>query len=159
MPVIADFFDRGEFPMDLIPRMAEMGLYGCHVEGYGCQHRSHLEYGLVCQELGRCDSGLRAMFSVQNSLVMFPIFKFGSETQRQKWLPGLASGDTIGCFGLLLWSLVKKIRARKGDEEEEAMLGRHIPFGPMLAGGALLFTLVIEVQVLSYFSNFEVLFR
>jgi glutaryl-CoA dehydrogenase len=100
MPIIADFFDRGEFPMDLIPKMAEMDLFGCHVRGYGCRHRSHLSYGLICQELGRCDSGLRAMFSVQNSLVMFPIFKFGSDSQREKWLPGLARAETIGCFGL-----------------------------------------------------------
>jgi len=100
MPIIADFFDRGAFPMELIPRMASMELFGCHVEGYGCRKRSHMEYGLICQELGRCDSGLRAMFSVQNSLVMFPIFKFGSEEQRREWLPKMARGETVGCFGL-----------------------------------------------------------
>ena len=100
MPIIADYFDRGEFPMDLIPRMSEMGLFGIHVEGHGCQKRSHLAYGLICQELGRCDSGLRAMFSVQNSLVMFPIYEFGSDSQRETWLPKLASAEAIGCFGL-----------------------------------------------------------
>ncbi len=100
MPIIADFFDRGEFPLDLIPKMAEMGLFGCHVKGYGCRHRSHQSYGIICQELGRCDSGLRAMFSVQNSLVMFPIFKFGSKSQCKKWLPKLARADSVGCFGL-----------------------------------------------------------
>ena len=100
MPIIADCFDRGKFPMDLIPRMSEMGLFGIHVEGYGCQKRSHLAYGLICQELGRCDSGLRAMFSVQNSLVMFPIYEFGSDSQRETWLPKLASAEAIGCFGL-----------------------------------------------------------
>ncbi len=100
MPIIADYFDRGDFPMDLIPRMAQLGLFGVHVEGYGCRHRSHMIYGIVCEELARCDSGLRAMFSVQNSLVMFPIFKFGSEEQRNKWLPVLARGEAIGCFGL-----------------------------------------------------------
>lgn len=100
MPIIADYFDRGEFPMDLIPRMAKLNLFGSHVEGYGCQKRSHQAYGLICQELGRCDSGLRAMFSVQNSLVMFPLFKFGSQMQREKWLPKLAGADAIGCFGL-----------------------------------------------------------
>jgi len=100
MPVIADYFDRGTFPMQMIARMASLELFGSHVDGYGCRKRSHLEYGLICQELGRCDSGLRAMYSVQNSLVMFPIFKFGSEAQRQNWLPKMARGEAIGCFGL-----------------------------------------------------------
>jgi len=100
MPIIADFFDKGAFPMDLIPRMAQLGLFGLHVEGHGCRKRSHTIYGIVCEELARCDSGLRAMFSVQNSLVMFPIFKFGSAEQREKWLPLLARGEAIGCFGL-----------------------------------------------------------
>ena len=100
MPIIADYFDRGAFPMDLIPRMAQLNLFGVHVEGYGCRDRSHLIYGILCEELARCDSGLRAMFSVQNSLVMFPIFKFGSEAQREKWLPIMGRGKAIGCFGL-----------------------------------------------------------
>lgn len=100
MPIIADYFDRGAFPGDLIPRMAQLGLFGVHVEGYGCRSRSHMIYGIVCEELARCDSGLRAMFSVQNSLVMFPVFKFGSETQRERWLPAMARGEAIGCFGL-----------------------------------------------------------
>jgi glutaryl-CoA dehydrogenase len=100
MPVIAEHFDRGTLPMDLVPRFAELGLFGVHVKGFGCRQESHTVYGLICQELSRCDSGLRAMFSVQNSLVMFPIYKFGSEDQRQKWLPRMASGNVIGCFGL-----------------------------------------------------------
>jgi len=100
MPVIAEHFDKGTFPMKLIPRLAELGLFGVHVAGYGCSEKSHTVYGLICQELSCCDSGLRAMFSVQNSLVMFPIFKFGSEEQRKKWLPEMASGNVIGCFGL-----------------------------------------------------------
>ena len=100
MPLIADHFDKGIFPMDLIPRMAEMGLFGLHVDGYGCQRMSHTIYGLICQELGRCDSGLRAMFSVQNSLVMYPIYIFGSEEQKKRWLPKMARGEAIGCFGL-----------------------------------------------------------
>ena len=100
MPIIVEHFDKGTFPMQLIPRMAEMGLFGHHVEGYGCKRESHTIYGLVCQELGRCDSGLRAMFSVQNSLVMYPIYAFGSEEQRRKWLPKMARGEAIGCFGL-----------------------------------------------------------
>ena len=92
MPIIAEHFDKGTFPMETIPRMVSMGLFGCHVDGYGCRERSHMEYGLICQELGRCDSGLRAMFSVQNSLVMFPVFKFGFPEQREKWLPKMARG-------------------------------------------------------------------
>jgi len=100
MPIIAEHFEKGTFPMEMIPRMASMELFGCHVEGYGCRQRSHMEYGLICQELGRCDSGLRAMFSVQNSLVMFPVFKFGSAEQCGKWLPKMARGEAVGCFGL-----------------------------------------------------------
>jgi glutaryl-CoA dehydrogenase len=100
MPLIADHFDKGTFPMDIIPRMAELGLFGLHIDGYGCTKMSHTIYGLICQELGRCDSGLRALVSVQNSLVMYPIYAFGSEEQKRKWLPKMARGETMGCFGL-----------------------------------------------------------
>jgi glutaryl-CoA dehydrogenase len=100
MPLIATHFDSGTFPMELIPRMAEMGFFGLHVDGYGCTKASHTIYGLICQELGRCDSGLRAMFSVQNSLVMYPLFAFGSEEQKKRWLPKMARGEVVGCFGL-----------------------------------------------------------
>jgi len=100
MPLIATHFDRGTFPVELIPRMASMGLFGLHVEGYGCTKTSHTLYGLTCQELGRCDSGLRALFSVQNSLAMYPIYVFGSEEQKIRWLPRMAKGEVIGCFGL-----------------------------------------------------------
>ena len=100
MPLIADHFDQGTFPVQLIPRMAEMGLFGLHVDGYGCEKMSHTIYGLICQELGRCDSSLRAMVSVQNSLVMYPIYVFGSEEQKKRWLPKMARGEAIGCFGL-----------------------------------------------------------
>jgi glutaryl-CoA dehydrogenase len=100
MPLIALHFDRGTFPMELIPRMTEMGLFGLHVNGYGCTQSSHTIYGLICEELGRCDSGLRAMFSVQNSLVMYPIYAFGSEEQKMRWLPRMARGEAIGCFAL-----------------------------------------------------------
>ncbi len=100
MPVIAEHFDQGTFPLALIPRMANLGLFGLHIDGYGCVRASHTIYGLICQELGRCDSGLRAMFSVQNSLVMFPIYHYGSEEQRERWLPRMARGEAIGCFGL-----------------------------------------------------------
>jgi glutaryl-CoA dehydrogenase len=100
MPVIADHFDKGTFPMQVIPRMAEMGLFGVHVDGYGCKKTTETIYGLICQELGRCDSGLRAMFSVQNSLVIYPIHAFGSEDQKRRWLPEMTCGKAIGCFGL-----------------------------------------------------------
>ena len=100
MPAIPNHFDKGTFPIDLIPRMAEMGLFGIHVDGYSCTKASHTIYGLICQELGRCDSGLRAMCSVQNSLVMYPIYAFGSEEQKERWLPKMGRGEVIGCFGL-----------------------------------------------------------
>jgi glutaryl-CoA dehydrogenase len=100
MPLIADHFDQGTFPMKIIPQMADLDLFGLHVDGYGCKKMSHTIYGLICQELGRCDSGLRAMFSVQNSLVMFPIYAFGSEGLKKRWLPKMARGEAVGCFGL-----------------------------------------------------------
>jgi glutaryl-CoA dehydrogenase len=100
MPLMATHFDSGTFPMELISRMAEMGLFGLHVDGYGCTKASHMIYGLICQELGRCDSGLRAMFSVQNSLVMYPIYTFGSGEQKIRWLAKMARGEVVGCFGL-----------------------------------------------------------
>jgi len=100
MSLIVTHFDRGTFPLEVIPRMAGMGLFGLHVEGYGCTKTSHTIYGVVCQELGRCDSGLRAMFSVQNSLVMYPVYSFGSEDQKARWLPKMARGEVVGCFGL-----------------------------------------------------------
>jgi glutaryl-CoA dehydrogenase len=100
MPIIVEHFDKGTFPEHLVPRMAELGLFGVHVKGYGCREISHTAYGLACQELGYCDSGLRAMFSVQNSLVMYPINAFGSDEQKQNWLPRLRLGQAVGCFGL-----------------------------------------------------------
>jgi glutaryl-CoA dehydrogenase len=100
LPVIAEYFDRGEFPMKLVPGMAQLGLFGLHFEGYGCRKTSDTIFGLICRELGRCDSGLRAMFSVQNSLAMFPIYSYGSEDQKSKWLSPMARGEVIGCFGL-----------------------------------------------------------
>ena len=100
MPLIADHFDQGTFPMKIIPQMADLDLFGLHVDGYGCKKMSHTIYGLICQELGRCDSGLRALVSVQNSLVMYPIYAFGSEEQKRRWLPKMARGETMGCFGL-----------------------------------------------------------
>ena len=100
MGLIAEYFERASFPMQLVPAMAQMGLFGVHMDGYGCKRVSHTLYGLICQELGRCDSGLRAMFSVQNSLVMDPIYRYGSPAQKERWLPLLARGEAIGCFAL-----------------------------------------------------------
>jgi glutaryl-CoA dehydrogenase len=90
----------GSFPMELVPRIAELGLFGANLKGYGCAELSNVAYGLVMQELERGDSGLRSFASVQGGLVMYPIHAFGSEAQRQRWLPELVSGRAIGCFGL-----------------------------------------------------------
>jgi len=101
MPVIDQHFEDATFPKDLIPEMAEIGLFGGNLpEEYGCANMNNLAYGLVMQELERGDSGLRSFVSVQGSLVMYPILAFGSEEQKRKWLPLLAKGEKIGCFGL-----------------------------------------------------------
>lgn len=100
IPVIGEAFDNHEFPMDLIPEMADLGLFGSSIQGYGCAGLSYTSYGLICQELERGDSGLRSFASVQSSLCMFPIYAFGSEEQKQKWLPPMSRGEVIGCFGL-----------------------------------------------------------
>jgi glutaryl-CoA dehydrogenase len=100
LPIIGDHFEAGTFPRELIPEIAELGLLGMHLEGYGCAGLSAVCYGLACQELEAGDSGLRSFVSVQGSLAMFPIWKFGSEEQKQRWLPQMARGEIIGCFGL-----------------------------------------------------------
>ncbi len=100
LPVIAQAFDDHRFPRELVPQIAEMGLLGCNLEGYECAGLSHVAYGLVCQELERGDSGLRSFVSVQGSLCMYPIHAYGSEEQKRRWLPPMARGETIGCFGL-----------------------------------------------------------
>ncbi len=100
LPIIGSAFDAHQFPMDLIPEMADLGLFGSTIEGYECAGLDYTSYGLICQELERGDSGLRSFASVQSSLCMFPIDAFGSEEQKQKWLPQMAKGDVIGCFGL-----------------------------------------------------------
>ena len=100
-PIIDEHFKNGTFPHELIPQFADMNLLGVNLpEEYNCGGMSHIAYGLVCQELERCDSGIRSFVSVQGSLVMFPIYAYGNEDQRKKWLPKLASGEAIGCFGL-----------------------------------------------------------
>ena len=101
MPIIGDAYVKGEFPKQLIPLMGEMGLYGANLpEHYGCAGLNNVAYGLIMQELERGDSGIRSFASVQGALVMYPIFAFGSEEQRKAWLPKLATGEAIGCFGL-----------------------------------------------------------
>jgi glutaryl-CoA dehydrogenase len=100
LPLIRDCFREARFPAELIPEMGRVGFFGANLEGYGCAGMSNVEYGLVMQELERGDSGLRSFVSVQGALVMYPILTFGSDDQKQRWLPRLQSGDAIGCFGL-----------------------------------------------------------
>jgi glutaryl-CoA dehydrogenase len=101
LPVIARHYQAGTFPLDLVPEMARMGLFGATLpEKYGCAGMDQIASGLIMQELERGDSAMRSFASVQSSLVMFPIFTYGSEPQRSRWLPRLASGEAIGCFGL-----------------------------------------------------------
>jgi glutaryl-CoA dehydrogenase len=100
LPLIRPCFSDARFPRELIPEMAELGFLGANLHGYHCAGMSNVEYGLIMQELERGDSGLRSFVSVQGALVMYPIFEFGSEEQKTRWLPRLQSGDAIGCFGL-----------------------------------------------------------
>lgn len=101
IPIIEKFYREGEFPKQFIPRMAELGLFGATLpEKYGCAALNNVAYGLVMQELERGDSGIRSFVSVQSALVMYPIYEFGSEEQKDYWLPLLATGEKIGCFGL-----------------------------------------------------------
>jgi glutaryl-CoA dehydrogenase len=100
MPIIGKHFTAGTFPRELIPVFGELGLLGSSLTGYGCAGTGPVAYGLICQELERGDSGIRSFCSVQSSLVMYPIWAFGSDEQKQRWLPDLAAGKTIGCFGL-----------------------------------------------------------
>ncbi len=99
-PNIADWFDRAVFPADIVPELGELGVLGMHLTGYGCAGRSAVEYGLAALELEAGDSGLRTFVSVQGSLAMSAIHKHGSEEQKQQWLPRMATGEVIGCFGL-----------------------------------------------------------
>jgi glutaryl-CoA dehydrogenase len=100
IPVIRDCYREGVFPKELIAQMGELGFLGATLEGYGCAGMNSVEYGLIMQELERGDSGIRSFASVQGALVMYPIYTFGSEDQKQSWLPRLQSGEAVGCFAL-----------------------------------------------------------
>lgn len=101
-PYIAQWFESGEMPAlrELAKKFGEVGLFGMHLEGYGCAGMSAVDYGLACLELEASDSGIRSLVSVQGSLAMFGIWRWGTEEQKQEWLPQMATGEAIGCFGL-----------------------------------------------------------
>ncbi len=103
LPEIATWFEAGTFPKAMARELGELGLLGMHLEGYGCTGASATAYGVACRELEAADSGLRSFVSVQGSLAMFPIHAFGSQEQREEWLPPMARGEAIGCFGLTEW--------------------------------------------------------
>ncbi len=100
LPIIRECFEKHHFPRELIPELASLGLLGSSIKGYDCAGLNAVSYGLICQELERGDSGIRSFVSVQSSLCMYPIYAFGSEEQKQKYLPRMAKGELIGCFGL-----------------------------------------------------------
>jgi glutaryl-CoA dehydrogenase len=100
MPEIADWFEAGTLPRDLLPELGKLGLLGMHLKGYGCAGMGAVAYGVTCREMEAADSGLRSLVSVQGSLAMFPIWKYGSEEQKNEWLPRMAAGEAAGCFGL-----------------------------------------------------------
>src|SRR5215472_10687597 len=100
IPIIEECNRAGRFPRELVKPMGELGFFGANLKGYNCAGMSNVEYGLVTQELERVDSGVRSFVSVQSALVMYPIYTYGSDEQKNKWLPALQSGKKIGCFGL-----------------------------------------------------------
>ena len=100
LPVIRDCYRESRFPRELVPEMGRLGFFGATLEGYGCAGMSNVEYGLLMQELERGDSGLRSFASVQGALVMYPLYTYGSEEQKERWLPKLRTGESLGCFGL-----------------------------------------------------------
>ena len=100
LPHVADWFEAGILPREIAPEIGKLGLLGMHLTGYGCAGMGAVSYGVACREMEAADSGLRSLVSVQGSLCMFPIWKYGSEEQKQEWLPRMAAGEAIGCFGL-----------------------------------------------------------
>src|SRR3989442_7119483 len=100
LPVVTEHHRAGTFPLELIPKLGELGVFGATLKGYRCARLNHVAYGLSMQELERADSGLRSAASVQSGLVMSPIYTYGSEAQKEQWLPALARGEKVGCFGL-----------------------------------------------------------
>jgi glutaryl-CoA dehydrogenase len=100
LPEVGDWFERGVLPVEIVPELGKIGLLGMHLHGYGCAGTNAVSYGLACLELEAGDTGLRSLVSVQGSLAMYPIWKYGSEEQKERWLPAMANGDAIGCFGL-----------------------------------------------------------
>src|ERR1700689_2136481 len=100
LPNIADWFEAGTLPRELFPEVGQLGLLGMHLTGYGCAGMGAIAYGVACRELEAADSGLRSLVSGQGSLAMFPIWKYGSDEQKDEWLPRMAAGDAVGCFGL-----------------------------------------------------------
>src|SRR5438876_6064320 len=122
VPIIEECNRAGRFPRELVKPMADLGFFGPSLKDYGCAGMSNVEYGLVMQELERGDSGVRSFVSVQSALVMYPIYSFGSDEQKNKWLPLLAKGEKIGCFGLTEPGFgsnpggMKTRAARRGDE-------------------------------------------
>ena len=100
LPNVADWFEAGTLPREIAPEVGKLGLLGMHLTGYGCAGMGAVAYGVACREMEAADSGLRSLVSVQGSLCMFPIWKYGSEEQKQEWLPRMAAGEAIGCFGL-----------------------------------------------------------
>ena len=100
LPHIADWFEAGVLPRELAPELGKLGLLGMHLTGYGCAGMGPVAYGVACRELEAVDSGLRSLVSVQGSLAMYPIWRYGSDEQKEEWLPRMATGEALGCFGL-----------------------------------------------------------
>jgi glutaryl-CoA dehydrogenase len=122
LPVVREAFNNGTFPKQLVKEMGELGFLGANLEGYGCAGMNNVEYGLIMQELERGDSGIRSFVSVQGALVMYPIRTYGSEEQKQHWLPRLQAGEAVGCFGLTEPDFgsnpasMRTVAERRGDE-------------------------------------------
>src|ERR1700742_5268889 len=100
LPDVADWFEAGTLPREIMPELGKLGVLGMHLSGYGCAGMGAIAYGGACRELEAADSGLRSLVSVQGSLAMFPIWKYGSDEQKEEWLPRMAAGEAVGCFGL-----------------------------------------------------------